>query len=89
MGDEKQIATPIGLRNGLIGTAYDAMKWLRPEEPLTFVEETVEAGGKGGGAVTRKRATTQGLELLLNTLGESVLKERPVRSAELFDGALH
>eukprot|EP00959_Pyramimonas_sp_CCMP1952_P327359 6853562-Pyramimonas_sp.AAC.1 len=25
MGDEKQIATPINLRNGLSGTAYDAV----------------------------------------------------------------
>eukprot|EP00959_Pyramimonas_sp_CCMP1952_P281721 5888429-Pyramimonas_sp.AAC.1 len=84
-----QIAVPINLMNGLSGTAYDAVRSLTHQQLRTFEMEAIESGGKGGGSCEKKRAATDGLELLLNALGESVLKERPARAAELFNGALY
>lgn len=73
--DSMQIATPIHLRAGLSGPAYEAVRKLGHEKLRTVTSE-----GK---------ATTAGLKLLLTTLKDNIAAEVPVKTNELFFTAFY
>ena len=73
--DSMQIATPIHLRAGLSGHAYEAVRKLGHDKLRTSNQN-----GK---------ATTVGLKLLLNTLKENIAAEMPVKTNELFFTAFY
>ena len=68
--DALQIATPLHLRAQLSGTAYEAVRRIEHTKLRTKTAE-----GK---------ATDEGMQLLLNTLKDSLAQEAPVRAQELF-----
>lgn len=67
--DSLQIATPIHLRAGLSGAAYEAVRKVEHSKLRTAVE------GK---------ATEAGMKLFLATLRENIAAEKPVKINELF-----
>ena len=67
--DALQIATPLHLRAGLSGTAYDAVRKLEHSKLRTAVEG---------------RATEAGMKMLLATLRDNIAAEKPVKINELF-----
>lgn len=69
-GLDSQAATPIHLRSGLTGHAYEAVRKLDHSKL-----KTVDANGK---------ATQAGMELLIQTLKENIAAEAPVKISELF-----
>ena len=73
--DSMQIATPIHLRAGLSGHAYEAVRKLGHDKLRTSNQN-----GK---------ATSTGLKLLLNTLKENIAAEMPVKTNELFFTAFY
>ncbi len=66
-----QAATPLHLRAGCTGAAYDSVRGL-PHAAL------VTRDPKG-------EPTDQGIQLLLNTLEKDLAKEKPVRASEQFE----
>ena len=74
-GLDSQASTPIHLRAGLTGPAYEAVRKLSHEKLRTV--------GEGG------KATDAGMKLLIQTLKEHVATEVPVKINELFFTAFY
>ena len=73
--DQLQLATPVHLRAGLTGTAYEAVRKLAHEKLKTKTSD-----GK---------VTDAGMKLLLQTLKENIAAEAPVKVNELFLNAFY
>ncbi|CAE7745994.1 RE1 [Symbiodinium sp. KB8] len=73
--DQLQLATPVHLRAGLTGAAYDAVRKLAHEKLKTKTSD-----GK---------VTDAGMKLLLQTLKENIATEAPVKVNELFLNAFY
>ena len=74
-GQDSQASTPIHLRAGLTGPAYEAVRKLSHEKLRTV--------GEGG------KATDVGMKLLIQTLKENIATEVPVKINELFFTAFY
>ncbi|CAE7252473.1 RE1 [Symbiodinium sp. CCMP2592] len=74
-GAETQAATPVHLRSGLQGSAYESVRLLKHDKIITKDEN-----GK---------ATEVGIKLFLATLKESIAAEAPVKVKELFFQAFY
>ena len=72
--DTLQAATAIHLRSGCRDAAYRAVKDLPHDKLVTWQ-----------GTGTDRKPTDKGVRLLLETLRQSVAKETPIRTAEIFD----
>ncbi|CAE7324408.1 Copia protein [Symbiodinium microadriaticum] len=73
--DQLQMATPVHLRAGLSGAAYEAVRKL---EHTSLKTKTSEG-----------KPTEAGLKLFLSTLKESIAPEAPVKISELFFSAFY
>ena len=74
-GQESQVSTPIHLRSGLTGHAYEAVRKLEHSKLRT--------------ATAEGKATEAGMKLLIQTLKESIAAETPVKINELFFTAFY
>ena len=77
-GQERQIATPVDLRGGTRGPAWEAVKDIPHDELMTF--RSVREGKD-----TKDVATIDGTLLFLERIAKAVQKEEPIRATELFD----
>ena len=73
--DTSQMATPIHLRAGLSGPAYEAVRKLDHAK-------LISKDGDG-------KPTMKGIQLLLSTLHDSIEQEKPVKTNELFFTAFY
>ena len=75
--DNEQIASPLSLRGGLTGEAYEAVRALTHSELMTKQAVGVDAAA-------REVATEAGMKKFLGALNEGVNNEKPVRATEQF-----
>ena len=73
--DQLQVATPVHLRSGLTGSAYNAVRKL---EHTSLITKDTEG-----------KPFEKGLTLLLKTLRDNIEQEAPVKTNELFFGAFY
>ena len=69
-GSENQAATPVHLRSGLQGAAYEAVRLIKHDKLMTCDAQS--------------KPTDVGLKHFLSTLQESIAAEKPVKVNELF-----
>eukprot|EP00435_Cladocopium_sp_Y103_P058473 s1160_g20.t1 len=74
-GQDSQVATPIHLRSGLTGHAYEAVRKLEHAKLRT--------------ATAEGKATDAGMKLLIQTLKDNIAAETPVKINELFFTAFY
>ena len=73
--ESSQMATPIHLRAGLSGPAYEAVRKLEHASLITKDSE--------------QKPSMKGIQLFLNTLRDSIEQEKPVKTNELFFNAFY